>query len=174
MKRLILPLLLLAVLTACSDKQGAPTATTKPPPPIGVKVQVDGQRLVVSGSAKVPDGSKVVLLVGRNVKFAKDDMPRSTTIAKGETTVDGGTFKASLPVDESELVFDADGKRYGKIEIVSDSVTACAQVQAQGSNKPVEAIATTTFPSTVLADLKAALGKPPRRENRVGQAYCAI
>ena len=174
MKRL-LPLLLLAVLTACSDNQGSsPAETTKPPPTIGVKVQVDGEKLVVSGSAKVPDGSKVVLLVGRNVKFAKDDMPRTTTIAKGDTTVNGGTFTATLPVDESELVFDANGKRYGKIEIVSDSVTACAQVHAQGSNKPVEAIATTTFPSTVLADLTTALGKPPRRENRVGQAYCAI
>ena len=172
MKRL-LPLLLLAVLTACSDNQGSPAETTKPPPTIGVKVQVAGEKLVVSGSAKVPDGSKVVLLVGRNVKFAKDDMPRTTTIAKGDTTVDGGSFKATLPVDESELVFDANGKRYGKIEIVSDSVTACAQVQPQGS-KPVEAIATTTFPSIALPDLKAALGKAPRRENRVGQAYCAI
>jgi hypothetical protein len=169
----LLPLVLLAVLTACSDNQGSSTET-ETPPTIGVNVQVDGERLVVSGSAKVPDGTPVVLLVGRNVKFAKDDVPRSTTIAKGDTAVDGGTFHATLLVDESELVFDANGKRYGKIEIVSDSVTACAQVKAQGSNKPVEAIATTTFPSTVLPDLKAALGKPPRRENRVGQAFCAI
>jgi hypothetical protein len=170
----LLPLVLLAVLTACSDNQGAAKESKAPPPTIGVKVQVDGERLVVSGSAKVPDGSKVLLLVGRNVKFAKDNMPRSTTIAKGDTTVDAGTFRATLPVDESELVFDANGKRYGKIEVVSDSVTACAQVKAQGSNKPVEAIATTTFPSTVLSDLKAALGKAPRHENRVGDAFCAI
>jgi hypothetical protein len=170
----LLPLLVLTVLTACSGNQGAPSGSTGRPPTIGVKVQVDGERLVVSGSAKVPDGTKVLLLVGRNVKFKKDDIPRSTTIAKGDTTVDGGTFRATLPVDESELVFDANGKRYGKIEVVSDSVTACAQVKAQGTNKPVEAIATTTFPSTVLHDLKVALGKPPRRENRVGDAFCAI
>jgi hypothetical protein len=170
----LLPLVTVALLTACSASPSSPSKSTEPPPTIGVKVKVDGERLVVSGSAKVPDGTKVTLLVGRNVKFAKDDVPRSTTIAKGDTTVDAGRFRATLPADESELVFDANGKRYGKIEVVSDSVTACAQVKQKGSAKPLEAIATTTFPSLALPDLKVALGKPPHRENRVGQAFCAI
>jgi hypothetical protein len=171
--RLLLLLLVVAGLSACSASSGDGKDSGKPA--IEVAVRADGDVLVVSGTTTVHDPTQVRLLVSRNVKFAKDDMPRSTTVAEGKATTSGGHFTARLPVDESELVFDAGGDRYGKIETIADSVTACAQVQSSGMSKPpLEAIATIDFPSTALPDLKTALGKVPPREHRLGQAYCAI
>lgn len=173
MKRAVFLLVGLAVTAACT----APVADKpepKPRPPLDLTVRPDGEWLVIKGRSTETDGTPVTLLVGRNVKFRRDDVPRSTTIAKGDATVDGGTFHARLPVDESQLVFDANGKRYGKIEVVSDSVTACAQVRSKQSPKPLEAIATTVFPSGVMKDLRIALKHPPEHRRQVGQPFCAI
>jgi hypothetical protein len=171
-KRVVIVLVGLAV-AACSQAPTTPEPT-RTPPPLELSVRPDGEWLVVKGHTTVPDGTKVTLLVGRNVKFRKDDVPRSTTIAKGDATVESGRFRARLPVDESQLVFDANGKRYGRIEVVSDSVTACAQVRAKTSAKPLEAIATTAFPSGVMKDLKVGLKHPPEHRPQVGRPFCAI
>ncbi len=172
MNRVALSLVVLVLASACST--GTSTSDEKPQPALELTVRPDGERLVIDGTTVVPDGTAVTLLVGRNVKFANDDVPRSTTIATGETRVDGGRFHARLPVDESQLVFDANGERYGEIEVISDSVTACAQVQSEMAAKPLEAIATTTFPSLALPDIEVALRKAPRHERQVGQPFCAI
>lgn len=162
-------------LSACAERT-TPTQSdeTTTEQRLTVEVRVEHEGLLVEGTADAPDGTPVTLLVGRNVKFARDDVPRSTTVAKGQAEVTSGRFEAALPADESTLVFDANGKRYGKIKIVSDSVTACAQIRPDVSTKPLEAIATTRYPSQVLPDLEAALGKPVRRERQVGQPFCAI
>jgi hypothetical protein len=172
MKRVVIMAAGLALLAACSPAVNAPQQ--KPTPPLELTVQPDGDWLVIKGHTTVADGTRVTLLVGRNVKFAKDDVPRSTTIAKGDATVGAGTFHARLPVDEGQIVFDANGERYGKIEVVSDSVTACAQAPAKNSPKPLEAIATTAYPSGVLRDLKIALKHAPEHRQQVGQPFCAI
>jgi hypothetical protein len=171
-KHVVIVLVGLAVVAACSPAVDTPER--KPRPPLELTVRPDGEWLVINGHTTVADGTRVALLVGRNVKFAKDDVPRSTTIAKGDATVESGSFRARLPVDESQLVFDANGKRYGRIEVVSDSVTACAQARAKDSAKPIEAIATTAFPSDVLKDLKIALKHAPEHRPQVGQPFCAI
>jgi hypothetical protein len=172
MKRVVIVLVGLAVVAACSPDAKAPEPEQRPP--LELTVQPDGEWLVVKGSTSVADGAQVTLLVGRNVKFANDDVPRSTTIAKGDATVHRRQFRAKLPVDESQLVFDANGKRYGDIEVVSDSVTACAQIRTKNTSKPIEAIATTTYPSGVLKDLKIALKHAPKHQRQVGQPFCAI
>jgi hypothetical protein len=163
----------LAVLAACSSPTEKPPQD-KPTPPLELTVRPDGGWLVIKGRTTEADGTRVRLLVGRNVKFRKDDVPRSVSIAKGKTTVESGTFRARLPVDEGQLVFDANGKRYGRIEVVSDSVTACAQLRPKESPKPLEAIATTAFPSDVLKDLDVALKHPPEHRPQVGDPFCAI
>ena len=172
--RAVVSLVLLVLVSACSTGTDTSEEKPRPKPALELTVRPDVERLVVDGTAIAPDGTRVTLLVGRNVKFAKDDVPRSTTIAKGEARVDGGRFHARLPVDESQLVFDANGERYGEIEVISDSVTACAQVQSEMAAKPLEAIATTTFPSLALPDIEVALRKAPRHERQVGQPFCAI
>lgn len=172
MKRVLMVLVGLAVVTACSPSTRAPEP--KPPPPLELSVRPDGEYLAVTGRTSVTDGTKVTLLVGRNVKFAKDDVPRSTTIAQGEATVEDGAFRAKLPVDESQLVFDANGKRYGNIQVVSESVTACAQVPSETSTKPIEAIATTEFRNGLIKDLRIALGHAPQHRRQVGKPFCAI
>ncbi len=171
-KRAVFLLVGLAVVPGCASRVDKPEP--EPPPPLELTVQPDDGWLSIKGRTSEADGTSVTLLVGRNVKFRRDDIPRSTTIAKGDATVDGGRFHARLPVDESQLVFDANGKRYGKIEVVSDSVTACAQVQSKESPKPLEAIATTFFPSGVMKDLRTALKHPPEHRRQVGQPFCAI
>ena len=172
MKGVLMVLVGLAVVAACSPSTRAPEP--KPSPPLELSIRPDGEYLTVTGRTTVTDGTTVTLLVGRNVKFAKDDVPRSTTIARGEATVEDGTFRARLPVDESQLVFDANGKRYGKIQVVSESVTACAQVPSEDSAKPLEAIATTEFRNGLIRDLRIALGHSPEHRRQVGQPFCAI
>jgi hypothetical protein len=173
MKRVVIVLVGLAVV-ACSPAPSTSEPKPKPRPPLELTVRPDGEWLVIKGRTTLADGTKLALLVGRNVKFKKDDVPRSTTIAKGDATIEGGTFGARLPVDESQLVFDANGKRYGRIEVVSDSVTACAQARREGSAKPIEAIATTVFSSGVMRDLKIGLKHAPEHRRQVGEPFCAI
>ena len=170
MKRIVVAII---VLSGCAAGPSTSSDSTDRPT-IDISVRVEHEGLLVQGTADAPDGTPVTLHVGRNVKFARDDMPRSTTVARDQVEVKSGRFEAALPADESALVFDADGKRYGKIQVVSDTVTACAQIRSDGSAEPLEAIATTRYPSLVLPDLEAALGKPVRQQEKLGQPYCAI
>ena len=172
MKRVLMVLVGLAVVAACSPPARAPEP--KPPPPLKISIRPDHGWLAITGRTTVTDGTKVTLLVGRNVKFAKDDVPRSTTIAQGEATVENGAFRSRLPVDEGQLVFDANGARYGKIQAVADSVTACAQVPSATGAEPLEAIATTEFRNGLIKDLRIALGHAPVHRRQVGKPFCAI
>jgi hypothetical protein len=176
--RTLLVSLLVAIatgLSGCADRTASTDdAESTTEQRLTIEVRVEHEGLHVEGTADAPDGTPVTLHVGRNVKFARDDVPRSTTVARGQAEVTAGRFEAALPSDESDLVFDANGKRYGKIQVVSDSVTACAQMRLDGAGRPIEAIATTAFPSPALHDLRVALGHPVRHRKTVGQPFCAV
>ena len=93
--------------------------------------------IAVQGITNLPDGAKITLLVSRALRLQGESDTRSTRVAGGATTVAGGTFSATLPIEDDDLLFLADPMQ--PVEALSSDVLVCAQFRTgEGDDGPIQ------------------------------------
>jgi hypothetical protein len=87
------------------------------------------RKIRVRGVTNLPDGAVIQMSISRAFRMTRESEVRAVSVGRKPVTVSQGHFAALLRLDEKTLLIGLDEPSLGRIGVVDNAVTACADFE---------------------------------------------